>query len=46
MRYLWYYYLHDDIVDGDVNEFDEETDETHDSKSNSRCHGDLLELYW
>lgn len=36
---------HNDIVDGDVDEFDKETDETHDGKSNSCCHGDLLELF-
>lgn len=37
-------YLHDDVVDGDVNEFDEETDEAHDGKPNGCGHGYLLEL--
>ena len=32
------------IVDGDVNEFDEKSDEAHQSKSNSCCNGNLLEL--
>lgn len=44
MPFLSNYYLHNDIVDGDVNEFDEETDEPHDGKSDGCCHGDLLEL--
>ena len=37
-------YLHDDVVDGDVDEFDEETDESHNGKPNSCGHGDLLKL--
>lgn len=39
-----YGYLHNDVVDGDVNEFDEETNETHDSKPNRCSHGNLLEF--
>lgn len=38
-------YSHNDVVDGDVNEFNEETNETHDGKPDSCGHGDLLELW-
>jgi len=31
----------DDIVDGNVNEFYEKTDETHDAESNGRCQRNL-----
>jgi len=34
----------DDVVDGNVNEFDEKPDESHDGKADGRCHGDLREL--
>lgn len=44
METTCYFYLHDDVVDRDVNEFDEETNETHDGKSNGCGHGDLLEF--
>jgi len=37
-------YLHDDVVDGNVDEFDEEPDETHDAKTDGRCVGRGLEL--
>ena len=39
---LWADY---DVVDGDVNQLDEKSDETHDGESNGRGHGDLLELF-
>ena len=34
----------DDVVDGDVNEFDEEADEPHDAEADGRRDGDLREL--
>lgn len=34
-----------DVVDGDVDEFNEETDETHDGKPNCCGHGNLLKLF-
>jgi len=34
----------DDVVDGNVNEFDEEADESHDGEPYRRGHGDLREL--
>jgi len=34
----------DDVVDGNVNEFDEEADESHDGEPYGRGHGDLREL--
>lgn len=34
-----------DVVDRDVNELDEETDETHDGKPNRCGHGNLLEFF-
>jgi len=34
----------DDVVDGNVNEFDEEANESHDGEADGRCHGDLDEL--
>jgi len=34
----------DDVVDGDMNEFDEEADEAHDGEANGGGHGDLDEL--
>lgn len=37
--------VHNDVVDWNVNQFDEETDESHDGKANCRCNGNLLELY-
>ena len=36
--------LHYDIVDGDVNEFDEKANEAHDSKTNSSGKGNLLKF--
>ena len=36
--------LHNDVVDGNMDEFDEETDEFHDGRSNGCCHDNLLEL--
>ena len=35
----------DDVVDGNVNKFDKESDEAHDSESNSGSNGDLLEFW-
>ncbi len=37
--------LHDNVVDGNVNEFYKETDEAHDCKAHSCCQGNLLELW-
>ena len=37
-------YLHNDVVDRDVNEFHEETDESHHSKPYCRRQGNALEL--
>lgn len=37
-------YSHNDVVDGYVNEFDEEPDETHNTETDGRGDGDLLEL--
>lgn len=37
-------YLHNDIVNGDVDELDEEPNEAHDCKTNRRGHGNLLKL--
>ena len=34
----------DDVVDGNVNEFDEEADESHYGEADGRRHGDLHEL--
>lgn len=34
-----------DVVDGDVDEFDKESNEAHDGKSNCCCHGNLLEFF-
>ena len=34
----------DDIVDGNVDEFNEESDEAHDRESNGGCNGNLLEF--
>ena len=36
--------LHNDVVDGDVNQLDEKPNEAHDCKTNCCCHGNLLEL--
>ena len=33
-----------DVVDGNVDEFDEKSDESHDGKSNGGCDSDLLEF--
>ncbi len=35
----------DDVVDGDVNELDEEADEAHDRETDGRGNGDLLEFW-
>ena len=34
----------DDVVDGNVDQFDKEADEAHDSESNGGCNSDLLEF--
>eukprot|EP00745_Piridium_sociabile_P040339 TRINITY_DN77220_c0_g1_i2.p1 TRINITY_DN77220_c0_g1~~TRINITY_DN77220_c0_g1_i2.p1 ORF type:complete len:105 (+),score=10.21 TRINITY_DN77220_c0_g1_i2:317-631(+) len=36
---------HNDVVDGDVDQLDEEPDEPHDGKPNRRRYGNLLELF-
>ena len=33
-----------DVVDGNMDEFNEETNETHDGEPNGSCHRDLLKL--
>ena len=35
---------HDDVVDGDVDELDEEADEAHDAETDGGGDGDLLEF--
>ena len=37
-------YLHNNVVDRDVNELDKKSNESHDGKANSCGHGNLLEL--
>ena len=37
-------YLHNDVVDWDVDKFDEETNEAHDGKPDRCGHGNLLEF--
>lgn len=37
-------YLHNDIVDGDMDQFDKETNKSHYRKAYCCCHGNLLEL--
>jgi hypothetical protein len=34
-----------DVVDGNVDEFDKKSDESHDGKSNGGCNSDLLEFW-
>ena len=34
-----------DVVDGNVDEFDEKSDKSHDGKSNGGCNSDLLEFW-
>ena len=40
-----HFLLHNNIVDWNVNQFDEESDESHNGESNSCCHGDFLEFW-
>ena len=40
----YYSDLHQDVVDGDVNELHKVADEAHDGEPHCRCQGDLLEL--
>ena len=35
---------HNDVVDGDVDELDKETNEAHETKANSSCYGYLSEF--
>ena len=37
-------YLHNDVVDGNMNEFDKKSDESHDSKTNCCGNSDFLEF--
>lgn len=37
-------YLHNDVVDGNVDEFDKEANESHDGKTDSCGHGNFLEF--
>lgn len=41
----WIVYLHNDVVDGDVNELDKETNESHDGKPNRCGHCNLLKFW-
>ena len=34
-----------DVVDGDMDQFDEEPNEAHDAESNSGCSGNLLKFF-
>ena len=46
MILLWTHLAsHDDVVDGDMDQFHEESNESHDTETNSGCHGNLLELF-
>lgn len=36
--------LHDDVVNGNVDQLDKEANEAHDGKPNCRSHGDLLKF--
>ena len=38
-------HLHNNVVDGNVDQFDEETNEAHDSESKRCGHGNLLKFY-
>lgn len=38
-------YLHNNVVDGDVDEFDEKSNKTHNTEPDSSCDGNLLELW-
>lgn len=38
-------YLHNNIVDGDVNELDKKSNKAHDTESNSGCDCNFLELW-
>ena len=38
-------HLHDNVVDGNVDELDEEADEAHDGETDSSGERDLLEFY-
>lgn len=40
-----YLLLYNDVVDGNMNQFDKETNESHDSEANSCGKGNLLELW-
>ena len=37
-------YLHNDVIDGDMDELDKEANEAHNSESDSSCESDLLEF--
>lgn len=43
-NYITLDHLHDDVVDGYVNEFDEKSNKTHYAKSNGRGNGDFLKF--
>lgn len=38
-------YLHNNVVDRNMDKFDEESDKSHYTESNSSRHSDLLELF-
>lgn len=44
IKNLFKAYLHNDVVNGDVDELDEEPNKAHDCKTNRCCHGNLLKL--
>ena len=38
------FYLHNDVIDWNVDKFHEKSNKSHNRKSNSCCHGNLLKL--
>jgi len=47
LRSIWQLILtsDNDVVDGDMDQFDEEPNEAHDAESNSGCSGNLLKFF-
>ena len=37
-------YLHNDVVDWNMDQLNEKSNEAHDAKADGSCHGDLLEF--
>lgn len=42
---MWKVYLHNDVVDWDVYQFNKESNKAHDSKSDGSGYSNLLEFY-